>query len=356
MSEAQESIARLARRVALLPQLITQTLELPAPVAPSRLCDGAIVITGAGIAAGPARYLAACLRHELGLAARYCPPSAFALAGSRPQADSLVVFSQGLSANARTVLSHFESYEHVTLFTAVEPNPTGTDAERRVASLSDAGVQLVHHGPKREAGMLVRVLGSTASMLQSVRWARSLGGTPDPAGVLTLLPAAVAAALKRATEIAATCPPTRLLGNVAFVTVGGYGDACRGLAWKWMEELWTSEPSRWDVLQVAHGPLQTFWEREMTLIALCGPRDPAKPLFDRLDRVLHPDRHLLLRLGASAPGALAVFEHGAALDQLMVSALEASPRDLSQWPAKGVDEPLYGLSEPLDQSTTSRSA
>jgi len=155
-------------------------------------------------------------------------------------------------------------------------------------------------------------------------------------------------ALERASALAESCPPLALLGRVAFVTAGGYGDACRGLAWKWMEGLWTDEPPLWDVLQAAHGPLQQFWEREMTLIALCGPPGKAEPLFDRLESVLHPSRHRLVRLHATAPGALAVFEHGAALDRLMVTALEASPRDLSRWPAQGADGPLYGLARPLD--------
>ena len=85
----------------------------------------------------------------------------------------------------------------------------------------------------------------------------------------------------------------------------------------------------------------------MTLIALCGASDGTAPLLDRLERVLHPARHRLIRLSATTPGAMAVFEHGAGLDRLMISALEARPRDLNCWPAKGVDEPLYGLSEPL---------
>jgi hypothetical protein len=246
------------------------------------------------------------------------------------------------------VLQHAKYFGHVTLITASQPVTSGTVPERRVAELVEAGVQLVTHGPKREDGMLVRVLGPSAAALQSVRWAAGFGNKEALHETLAGLPIAVTASLDRADEIAATVNPETLLGPVGFVTIGGYGDACRGLSWKWMEGLWTLEPPLWDILQVAHGPLQTFWERDMTLIALVEDSSSVDPLIARLRRVLHPNRHRLLCLKATTPGALALFEHGAALDRLMIGALESRPRDLGNWPAKGADEPLYGLTDPLE--------
>ena len=347
MSAADDSVARLARRVSNIPQLLTQTLAEKVVPAVSSLASGRFVVTGAGIAAGPARFFATYLRHVLGLSARYCPPSAFAYVGARPEGENLLVFSQGLSANAQMALAHAGAYQQVVLFSATRPDPKGSVPERQVERLLDAGGQLVSHGPKREDGMLVRVLGPNASIVQAVRWASGLAEIEGLDASLARLPQRVAKALERAEGLIAQGRVEALFGDVAFVTSGGYGDACRGLSWKWMEGLWTSEPPFWDVLQAVHGPLQTFWEREMTLLALCGPPGRDEPLLDRLEGIVHPERHTMLRLRAMTPGALAIFEHGAALDRLMIGALEARPRDLNHWPAKGADEPLYGLSEPL---------
>ena len=347
MSAEEESVARLSARVGRLDRVLEQTLASPSPEAPASVAAGRVVVTGAGIAAGPARFLATYLRDAQGLVARYCPPSAFATHRSPPIAETLVVFSERLSANAQLVLSRADRYEHVALFSATTPDPKGTEAERHVAAFVDAGGQLIRHGPDREEGMLVRVLGPAASMMQAARWAMSVG-TLDLDGALASIPGVVRTALQRAEQLVSDESLQLPLGGVAFLTVGGGGEVCRGLAWKWMEGLWTDEPAVWDVLQVGHGPLQTFWEREMTLIALCGTSEPAEALFDRLEGVLDDCRHRMIRLRAAAPGALAVFEHSAGLDRLMVAALEAAPRDLSHWPGKGVDGPLFGLAEPID--------
>lgn len=328
--------------------MISRTLTDAPLRALASLSKGVMVVTGAGIAAGPARFLATYLRHEHGLAARYCPPSAFAFAESRPAGHTLIVFSQGLSSNAQMVLRHAPHYTHVTLITASHPDAQGSLPQRRVAELVQAGIQVVTHGPTREDGMLVRVLGPTASALQSVRWAGGFGKEAALNEVLAGLSIAVSAALDRADEVAATLEPEVLFGDVGFVTIGGYGDACRGLSWKWMEGLWAAEPPLWDILQVAHGPLQTFWEREITLIALTEDSEASSALLARLQKVIHPERHRLIVLKATTQGALAIFEHGAALDRLMIHALKARPRDLGSWPAKGADQPLYGLAVPLE--------
>ena len=347
MSAEANSVAKLTRRVANIPELIARTLDQAVDAAAPSLRSGTFVVTGAGIAAGPARFFATHLRHDHGLAARYCPPSAFARADTRPKASTLIVFSQGLSANARMVLTHTAHYEHVTLITATRPDAQGTLSERLLTALLSDGVEVVTHDPKREDGMLVRVLGPTAAALQGVRWARSFGDVATLRRTLSGLVIAVQAALDRVDELRDDIAPECFFGDVAFLTLGGYEDACRGLSWKWMEGLWVSEPPIWDLLQAVHGPLQTFWEREMTLVGLVDSGPLSRALLDRLEKVLHPERHRLVRLYANLPGSLAMFEHGVALDRMMTWALESCPRDLSQWPAKGVDEPLYGLSVPI---------
>ena len=55
---------------------------------------------------------------------------------------------------------------------------------------------------------------------------------------------------------------------MAFVTSGQFGEAYHGPRWKWLEALFVAEPACWDVLQVAHGAFQQFYEEPMLLVCL----------------------------------------------------------------------------------------
>jgi hypothetical protein len=98
----------------------------------------------------------------------------------------------------------------------------------------------------------------------------------------------------------------------------------------------------WDVLQVAHGPFQEFFEREILLVAL-EREGKERALFDRLEQLLVPSRHTLVRLRSDLPQALASLDHFAQVCELIACALHASPRDLAVWPGAGRDAPLYDL-------------
>src|SRR5581483_1105171 len=110
----------------------------------------------------------------------------------------------------------------------------------------------------------------------------------------------------------------------------------------WLEGLCAPEPPSWDVLQVAHGPFQEIFEREITLLAL-ERTGVGADLFDRLARMLVPERHALVRLRSSLPAPLAAIEHHALTCELVHRALRARPRDLAAWPGSGCDAPLYDV-------------
>ena len=101
----------------------------------------------------------------------------------------------------------------------------------------------------------------------------------------------------------------------------------------------------WDLCALVHGPLQSFYEREATLV-LFEREGTRSDLGARLGRVLDPTRHALVRLRSAVPGPLALVDFDLQLDWLLVEALRGSARDLAEWPGKGRDTALYDLGFP----------
>ncbi|MEZ4442414.1 MAG: hypothetical protein R3B72_25190 [Polyangiaceae bacterium] len=336
---AAASSAELAARIARLPAEIAAACRTSFPdLTRSSLSDRPLVATGAGASEGPARTLSDSLAHA-GLPSRFVPLSAFA--GSQPPLrddEALVVFSQGLSPNARIALrgrSH-----HTVVVTAVAPDPDAptTSAARHAADLEGAGVARIPHGPEEETGLLLRVLGPPLATLAALRLAAHLTERPLP---LADLHAAVDAARP---PVPALPEP---LGQLALVTAGAHQPAAHGLRWKLLEGIAAGDPPIWDVLQFVHGAFQQFYDRPLTLLALEYPESPQSILFERLERLLHAPHHRLIRLRASLPGPLGWFEHDAMLDALLLAELARQPRDLADWPGKGEDRALYDIDEPL---------
>src|SRR5262249_55409427 len=125
-----------------------------------------IVTTGVGSSAAHARLLASALT-ELGAPARFASLGALLAPPTRGARESvLIVFSQGLSPNARVALAHPAEWRSVCLVTSASlPHARGSDApdirERREAlsKLRAGGVRVVTHAGGEEYGTLLRVVG-----------------------------------------------------------------------------------------------------------------------------------------------------------------------------------------------------
>ncbi len=326
----------LAARVDAIPGLLEALLERGLELPPAlRLAGRSYTVTAAGIAEGPAHYLV----HLLGSRARFVPLSTFALGGEAVQGDVLVVYSQGLSPNARIALAQTASFRDTLLLTSTEGPLT--------EALRARGVHVVLLEPRDpEAGLLLRVAGpavargAAALLAQAVARADGL-----PALDLASVPEAVRAARVRAEAAMATLERARLLDPLVLVVPGPELGWCRALAWKWMEGLWTPEPPCWDVLQFAHGPLQSVHGKRTTVLTL--EHDGARPLFERLEQVLDHTHHLHLRSRATLPGPLGAFEHDMTVNVLLLAALGQLDRALEAWPARDADGALYDLDRPL---------
>ena len=347
MSEASHpSIATLRERVDAVSAGMRQALKDEPTVDFSGGNLGETYVTGAGIAAGPARFMAELLRHTAGENATFVPPSFFVAGKVVRRPKTLIVFSQGLSPNARVALRSDHGAERVVVITAVDPQGVGASPDFLREGMT-AGWEVCRHAPSSEQGMLIRVLGPSLAMIEGARLVSALPTCRHIDWDLEALPDAVEAARQRAAQVVNGIDLDALKSRPAHFVVAGSGqEAARGLAWKWMEGLWTVQPQVWDVMQLVHGPLQSFWNSEVTLIALETPGDRACALVDRLSHIVQPDRHQVIRLQSEHSARLSVFEHGVQLDTLMLTLLQGSGRDLGAWPAKGVDAAIYDLEKP----------
>lgn len=341
MVDPEASVARglelFAERVAALPDAIGAAVADPLP-SPKTLLPGPFAVTGAGGSEGPARILGDRLARA-GIASRFVPLSAFVAA--RPPVttdDRLVVVSQGLSPNARLALAHRHRVARCVVITATRPDRGGDARARLLAAAVDEGHHVITHGPAREGELLVRILGPALATLIALRLAASLVGDSLDTGGLAR---AVARAI-------GTAPPGDLGSKVTALVVAGDGGArAHGLRWKVLEALQCGDPPVWDVLQFAHGPLQQYFDQPATLITLERADPHHAELFERLASVV-PAHHRLLRLEATLPEPLAWFEHDAMLNAIVLRELRRSPRDLVQWPGKGLDRALYAIERPLE--------
>jgi GTP cyclohydrolase II len=298
-----------------------------------------IVATGVGSSAAHAALLAHVLR-AAGRDAVVEPLSAFLGAPPAAPDDALVVFSQGLSPNAEIALAAPERWRRVVLVTAL------TDASR-LDPLRARGVVVHTIDGADEFGTLVRVIGPMTGYWGALQVAAALGGpaVPDVAPVLDAL-----------ARVAAPPVAAELLEQpLALVTSGSYGALAVNLQYKVMEGMLLPMPPVWDVLHLAHGPFQQRFEGRATFLALSrADASGEDELLARLGAMLVPERHTLVRLPASLPGVLAVFEHEVLLNALLVAYLGARAVNQVEWPGRGRDAPLYGFSRAAGERRLTR--
>lgn len=318
--------------------------EIASQITAAERSSESFVVTGIGASEAPARAMAALLRATWGVRAVFVPLSTFAMGEPRAHGDVLVVFSQSLSPNACLALRRAPELTRAILFTSAT-EPSTASAREVLGQFRDRGhvVTLPAHAGAaadaiaREQGTLVRTLGPCAATLASALHV----GAATPDDVPALLDA-IETAPTRARAATAHIDDARLDGRVAFVTAGDYGELCSGSCGLWLEALYAPRPPVWDVLQIAHGPFQEFYESPILLVALERP-GPETKLFDRLSRMIVPERHALVRLSSVLAPPLAPLDHFAQVHELVCRALRARPRDLRAWPGRGRDGALYDL-------------
>jgi creatinine amidohydrolase len=321
------TVLELERRLFALPEVLARVARATLPEY-GALGAGRLVLTGVGMSECVARFVEAVLRYEVRCDVTALPLSAFVSEDVKAQGEVLVVLSQGLSPNARLALSRAREFSGALLVTS---RPA---SDQRLRDFVTGGGVVWTLPLEEETGFLTRVQGPLATGLAMLR----LGFRGAEPPVAAELPAKVRAALTTGLALAQDWPLD--VRRAPLLSTGWYSRCLDLLAWTWMETWWVEPPPVWDVLQTAHGPWQQLSLREETLLALTRP-DDVPDLWPRLRKMLGAQR--LVPLPATLRAPWAWFEHAAMVLGLLVGVLKRAPVDLSAWPGRDGDGPLYEL-------------
>jgi creatinine amidohydrolase len=330
------SLSILRARVAQLPEVIDRAIHTPLPGTDAQRAHFCamrrFVVTGGGLSEGPARVLVALLRRQ-GRDAQFEPQTAFTVERAPAPDTALVLFSQGLAPNARLPLSSMRAGCGASLLiTSVVPGEGAMG--KHAQSLLERDRLVWTLPPASENGLLLRVLGPAVALTAALRIAAMCAGEQIELSSLDVPRHLRASA------------PDLFFGQrrpIAIVADPSFLELAMPLRWKLLEGLRVPDPPVWDVLQVAHGPLQSFYDHPTTFVTLRGPRpSPYDDLFASLRSVLR-DHHALVELRASSTEPVALLELDAMLNAALLTTLAANPLPLDDWPSRGLDGPLYDV-------------
>ncbi len=326
------SVLELEKRVRRVPEILRQMLTVPPPEGLRHLGSSSVVLTGIGASEAVTRSLEPWFRHELRIRVTQVPLSAFLSDEVRMQGQTMVLLSQGLCPNATLALSRVREFQQALLITSLPAS------DERLDDFRAAGGLVWTLPPIEERDLLVRVEGPTAAAFALARLGiEGVGQELPPA--LRELPHAVAVAQEKGFALAERWPLD--WKRAPLVATGWYAHCLELIAWTWMEAWWTEPPPAFDVLQLAHGPWQQRFHEEGPWMCFTRP-DDAPELWSRLEQML-PGHQSMVRVGATLSGPLALFEHLGFVQGLLSGVLLRAPRDLTQWPGKWTDGPLYGF-------------
>ena len=345
-----EGLAILRERQARLPALTRAALERSDDL-PDFTGVRAVVTTGVGSSRAHARYLAFLLREHRGIPAWDVPTGAWLAPPPEAAAEqALVVFSQGLSPNARFPLAYADRYKLAVLVTAADED--SPDRAAAVAAARARGAVVVPLGCPPEYEVLVRFIGPMLGYAAALRLA---GIARSPAADAVTVAAAIEDAAKRMRASLASVDPGALAAPITIVGTHGYADLAHNLAAKVQEGMYLGWPTVVDALELAHGALQDAAGKPRTFLALGRGAPLESELLARAYATLEP-QHRWLDASARLPDPFTIFEHEAMINELVLAAIGHRRLDQQSWPGKGRDGAVYSLGSAADLASPAASS
>jgi len=295
------------------------------------------IITGIGSSEAHARFLCSLVDRVAPGAATFANPSSFAVSSPAAPGGTLIVFSQGLSANARIALRHQSSFRNTVVFTTKEQSETPFTGD---------DIDFVRCVETDEFTILLRVIGPMVTYLTAWQWLHSvLPGTPAPpdGGEIERIFSSV----DETDEETIAALAKDFISGVEFNFIGPANDYPQNLGFKRVEGLFLSEPVHRDILQAAHGPIQQNHAEPSAqwIFTSASPAETALaahllPMFGRLNAPVRT-------IASPVPEPASVFFFEALLNRVLATAIHSSPHSQFDWPGKGLDGEGYQLERPI---------
>lgn len=304
--------------------------------------SGKILISGVGSSEAHARFLQYWLTELLQLNAQFVSFELLLRSLPNPSAGegSLVIFSQGLSAQARRVLETRNRYSSCTLFTSCTSAGLEQAGKHEVAELlrklQDEKTALVTYPLESEFQVLMRVVGpffgfyAVSTLLRAMRAKIPAPPTSD-----------LLAALQRARTAAAEMP--RLPEAVGIVVSSPDSLYSQNLGFKLLEGCYFPPIFCGDFLHFPHGPFQCAVKRKAHLLLLSGGDEFERSLQARCGEMLESAGLTFTRFTSVLPPILRMLEYEMFLNEIVLREIKLRKINQREWPGKGLDGPLYNL-------------
>jgi len=291
------------------------------------------------------------------------------------ESDWLVVFSQGLSPNARFALVDPEAWGGVILVTGIEAGDAAGAGESNadgewLRSLEARGVIRIDMGCGPERGLLLRVIGARVGYAVAWSLLRTLGKRRLVENeALSIDPERLGGAQDAAADEAKRVFPESEGVSAFFaadrplilVSEGGFGELAEQLSLKIAEGMLRPQPRWVDVLSFTHGPLQGLADGPASILYFANSETSPKPSgeiewSERFASTLDPELHDLRVLHSRLPPPFSVLEFEAMLDELVLRFLEESEADLVDWPGAEREAALYSAGPELEAMRAARAS
>jgi len=325
----------MERRIAAVPDAVAATLATPVPTID---WQSPVVIAGLGSSQCAARLLAHLLNTRGGPAAVFVPMTDF-FRSSHPRGGTLVVFSQGLSANSRVALARRHDYRQTVLVTSATADGLRAAGKEEAFDLLESlvadGAVIVRHPLEDEYTLLPRFIGPACALACAMAMG-AVGGMPESAAMRDAFAAATADAegvLDWAEDF---------VRGVEWNFTGSAAEHAGNLVAKVMECLFVRLPQPRDLMEYAHGGFQANCHRPAPQWIFCEAGEADADLLERLAPMFDDMR--LIRSPLAFPYSLLYYE--CFLNRLLIEAVGNAGFDLIEWPGKGMDGAGYGIAAP----------
>jgi hypothetical protein len=349
-SELGHSI--LKARLEQCPVLIKNLLDLPIKLSSQKTFDSSnFIVTGTGSSEAHAKFFVYLINQYTQGFAEFKWLSAFSENTIKDtQNKTLVIFSQGLSPNSHLAFACSHQFRHTILFTSTtikSLNQAGkVESIKILQQLLERGNEVVYFPIENEYTVLIRLIGPLAGYLACLQFINHFSPGCLPPCEATQLLNSLENAKLQATEAPIQAILSEGSKGIHFLSSSPFPEFGQNLAYKFLEGLYWPMPALWDYLQFSHGPFQQWQLNKGLIIILHGNTCTEKDYLERTIKMLGSKSSQVWMIKSDLPICYRILQYEMVLNHLLMLLLSELNVDQINWPGKGLDHPLYEVSQP----------